>query len=42
MMIYVACKICDCYVHQDEASQIIMDHPDDDYFICFDCQPKSR
>jgi len=39
MDVYVLCKQCDCYCWQQECSQIITNHPDTDYFICFDCQP---
>lgn len=40
MMIYVLCKLCDCYVSTDEVSQIIAEHPDDDTYECFECQSR--
>jgi hypothetical protein len=39
MLVYVLCEHCQCYVWSNECSQIICEVPDDDYFICFDCQP---
>ena len=39
MDVYVLCRLCDCYCWTKECSQIITEHPDTDYYECFDCQP---